>query len=112
MPHPVLFRLQVTEVVGVGCHLDGHVLDDLESVGPESHTLHGVVGEQSHLMDAQVAQHLGSAAVVALIGLEAEVDVGIDGVEAFFLQLIGRYLVHQADAATFLLQKIARKRQQ
>ena len=36
-------------------------------------------------MDAEVAQHLGTAAIVALVGLEAEMHVGIDGVESFFL---------------------------
>ena len=54
-------------------------------------------------MDAQVSEHLGSAAIVALVGLEAQVYVGIYGVESFFLQFIGRDLVHQSDAPTFLL---------
>ena len=46
---------------------------------------------------------MGTTAVVALVGLEAQVYVGVDGVEAFLLQLIGGNLVHQTDAATFLL---------
>ena len=54
-------------------------------------------------MDTQVAQHLGSAAIVALVGLEAQAEVGIDSVVALLLQLVGSQLVHEADAPSFLL---------
>ena len=75
MSHAVFLRLEIAEVVGVGCHLDGDVLHDFQSVGLQSDALDGVVRQQAHLMDAEMTQHLGAAAVVALVGLEAEVAI-------------------------------------
>ena len=49
-------------------------------------------------------QDLHADAVVALVGLEAEPLVGLDGVEPLVLQLVGADLVGQADAAPFLVQ--------
>ena len=83
--HAALLGLQVSQIVFVGCYLNGHVLNDLQSVCLQSHTLDRVVGQQSHLVYAEVAQHLGTATVVALVGLEAQVNVRIDGVESLFL---------------------------
>ena len=54
-------------------------------------------------MNAELAQHLCAAAIVALIGLESEMHVGIYRVVALFLKLVCCNLVHQAYAATFLL---------
>ena len=41
---------------------------------------------------------------IALVILEAEPEVGVDGVEALVLQRIGAQLVDQADAAPLLAQ--------
>ena len=78
MTHTLLFGLQIAQVVGIGFHLDGYVLYDFQSVGFQSHTLYGIVGEQAHLGDAELAQYLCATAVVALVRLEAEVHVGLD----------------------------------
>ena len=43
-------------------------------------------------------------AVVALVGLVAEGQVGVDGVEALILQVVGPQFIAQADAAAFLRQ--------
>ena len=69
--HPVLFRLEIAQVVGVGCYLDGHILDNLQPLSLESHALHWVVSQQAHLVDTQMPQHLCPTAIVSLIGLEA-----------------------------------------
>ncbi len=42
------------------------------------------------------------SAVVAQLGGEAELLVGLDGIEPFLLQLVGVNLRRQADAAAFL----------
>ena len=103
MPHAVSFGLEVAHVVLVRFNFDGYILYDFESVCFQSYTFHRVVGEQAHLMYAEVAEHLCAAAVVALIWLEAEVNIGVYGVVSFFLQLVGGNLVHQSDASAFLL---------
>ena len=102
--HPVSLGAQVFYVIPVRLDLYWHVLHYLKSIGFEAHTLGRVVGHQSHLVHAEVTQHLRATAIVALVGLESEVDVSVHGVEAvFLLQLIGGNLVHQAYAATLLL---------
>jgi len=103
MSHTCLFGLQITQIVLVWSYLDGHILDDFESVCLKTYTLHWVVGEQAHLVHADMAQHLCSTSVVALVGLESQVYVGVDGIKSLLLQLIGCNLVHQSDATTFLL---------
>ena len=103
VPHAVALGLAIPLVVLVGRYLYGHVLHNLQSVGFESYALHGVVGEQAHLVYAEMPEHLRSATVVALIGLESEVYVGVYRVVALLLQLVGGYLVHEPYAASFLL---------
>jgi hypothetical protein len=44
------------------------------------------------------AEDLRAGAVVAGVGGQAELEVGVDGVAAGVLQLVGLQLVHQADA--------------
>ena len=34
----------------------------------------------------------------------AQMEIGVDSVEPLFLKLIGAYLVHQADSASFLIE--------
>lgn len=103
VPHSLFFGLQIAQVVGIRHHFDRNVADNLQAVSLQADTLDGIVSEEFHLLDAELAQNLGSAAIVTLVGLEAEVYVGFHRVEAFFLQFIGGNLVHQSDAAAFLL---------
>ncbi len=52
----------------------------------------------------EIGQDLGADAVVAEVGREAERLVGLDGVLALILQLVGADLVVQADPPPFLLE--------
>ena len=103
MSHAGLFGLQIAQIVLVWSYLDGYILDYFESVCLKTHTLYGVVCQQSHLVHTKMAQHLSTASVVALIGLESQVYIGVNGVEPFFLKLVGCNLVHESDAAPLLL---------
>ena len=84
--HALLLRVEVTLVVGVGSDFNRHVLYNLESVAFESHTLHGVVGQQTNLADANLSENLRTHAVVSEVGVKAQMDVGIHRVESLFLQ--------------------------
>ena len=64
----------------------------------------GIVRHQPDLADAEVAEDLGAGAVVADVGREAELRVGLDRVVALLLKLVRLQLVEQADAAPFLQQ--------
>ncbi len=104
MSHAVSLGFEVSLIVFVGSGLDGDILYDFQSVGLQSDTFYGVVCHQAHFVYTEMAQHLCSAAIVALVGFESEVSVGIDGVVALLLlELVGGNLVHQSDAAALLL---------
>ena len=95
---------EVALVVFVGLYLDGHILHDLQSVGFEAHALDGIVGEEAHLVHAELAEYLRAHAVVPLVGVIAEVDVGVDGVIALLLELVGGDLGHESYAAALLIE--------
>ena len=87
--HAGLLGVHIETVVLVGLHLQRDVLDYLQAVAVEAGALHGVVGHQSHFLYSDNSQNVGSHAVVAFVGLEAEMYVGVDCVVAVFLQLVG-----------------------
>ena len=70
----------------VGRGLQRDPLDDLETVALEAAVLRRVVRHQPHRGDAEVDEDLRADAVLARIGREAELDVGLDGVAALVLQ--------------------------
>ena len=100
--HALLLGVEVTLVVGVGGDFDRHVLHDFESIPFQSHTLHRVVGQQTYFADADFSEDLSTHTIVAQVGVETEVNVGIDGVKPLLLQFVGGNLVHQSDASSFL----------
>ena len=61
-----------------------------------------VVGDQLHAGDAQVFHNLHGQVVLALVGLETEGNIGLDGVHAVVLERVSLDLVVQADAPAFL----------
>ena len=92
MSHAVFFCLQVLIIVLVRRYFDWNIFNNFKAVSLKAYTLCRIVGDKSHLVHAELAQHLRAAAVVALIGLESEMYVCINGIKAFFLQLIGSIL--------------------
>ena len=88
--------------MGVGGRLDRHLLGDREAVALEADDLFRVVGEDADAGQAEVAEDLGADPVVAQVGGQAELEVGLDRVGAFLLQLVGAQLVQQADPAPLL----------
>ena len=61
-----------------------------------------VVGEQSHRTNAGVREDLRSGAVVTGVCGKTELQVGVHGVRAVVLKLVGLQLVHQPDAASLV----------
>src|SRR5262245_1785018 len=93
-----LFRLgpRGAPVQVVGRRLDGKPLHDGEAVALEAHELARVVGQEAHPAHAQLREDLRADPVFALVGLEAERLVGLDGVLALVLELVGHDLVDEA----------------
>ena len=55
-------------------------------------------------MHAQIGENLCAHAVVALVGVVAQMDVGIHRVVALLLQFVGRNFGHEADAPSLLIE--------
>ena len=64
--------------------------------------LRGVVGEDTDRRQAEVGKDLRPDPVLACVGLEAELEVRLDGVEALLLQLVRAELVEEADPPALL----------
>ena len=80
MAHTILLRLHVEGVMLIGLDLQRKRLDDFEAVAFEAYALDGVVGEQAHLLDAELLEDLSADAVVTFVSLVTEVEVRFDGV--------------------------------
>ena len=100
--HALGLGAQVALVVGVGHVLDRDLLADAQPVALQAVDLLGVVGEDPDRAQPEVDEDLGADAVLAQVGGQAELEVGVDGVEALLLELVGAQLVEQADAAPLL----------
>src|SRR3989442_11041696 len=90
--HFLLLGLEVSAGILVGGDFEGYPLDDLEAVPPEGRELAGIVGQHADLPASEVAEDLRPDAVVPVVGLESELVIGLDGVPAPVLQLIGAQL--------------------
>ena len=82
MPHFLFLGLHVLQVFLAGDDFQRNAFRDLQAVAGQGDVLGGVVGDQLQFFQSQVAQDLGADAVVALVGLESQLDIGLDGVEA------------------------------
>jgi hypothetical protein len=86
MAQLLAFRREIAGVMRVGRDLDGGAGIDLEAEMAQRLDLGGVVGEQVERSDAKPVQDAGGDAVLALVGGEAEMRVGLYRVEALVLQ--------------------------
>ena len=91
-------------VEGVRGDHDGYDLVDAKTVTLQSGPLERVVGHQAHVANAQFADDACAHAVVAFVGLEAQLEVGVYRVESLVLQFVGVDLVAEADAAALLIE--------
>src|SRR6185295_10268250 len=66
--------------------------------------LRRIIGQEPHTRAAEDLQHARRDPVVALIIVEAERRIGIDGIEPGVLKPIGAHLVGEPQSATFLLK--------
>src|SRR3954447_9378398 len=104
--HALALRAQVVLVVRVGLDLQGHPLDDLDAEAVEPAELRRVVRHQPHRRDAEVGEDLRTDAVLAAVGRQPKLQVGVDGVVTLVLQAVGADLVTDADAATLVAAEV------
>ena len=87
----------------MGGDLGGDALGDADADGLEGGDFFGVVGDEADGGDAEQGEDGCGRVVLAAVGLEAELEVGLDGVQPLLLQLVGLELGHEADAAALLV---------
>jgi hypothetical protein len=74
-----------------------------DSGGLQRGDLLGIVRQQAHALDLEVAQNLGGHAVIAEVGFKIQAFVGFHRVGAAVLQFVGPQFVQQADTAPLLV---------
>src|SRR5215203_2485685 len=104
VPQLLLLRLEVAAGVIGRRDLERQPFDDGELVALDADQLARIVRQQAHRTDPEILQDLDADAVVALIGLETEPLVRLDGVESLILQLVGANLVGQPDSPPLLVE--------
>jgi hypothetical protein len=65
---------------------------------------HGVIGQHAHRQDAQILEDEGGRRILTLVGFVPYHQIGIDGVIAHILEVIGPQLVEDTDPASLLAQ--------
>src|SRR5208283_6103070 len=96
-------RFQVSDISRVRRDLDRHARN-VYSITAQTFYLVRIVGQQLHFADAEVAQYLRADPVVAQVLVEAEMQVGFDGVHPVVLQRVRANLVAEPDSATLLVE--------
>jgi hypothetical protein len=82
----------------------GDALDDAYARLFELAHFIGIIGEETYSSQAERFQRFRSKFIFAVVGREAELPIGFDGIESLVLELIGFNFVDQADAAALLRQ--------
>jgi hypothetical protein len=101
--HLLLFGAEVS-LEGLLRHdLGGDALGDGNACGLECGDLFGVIGDEANAGDAEELEDGGGHFISAAVGGVAELFVGLDGIAAVVLELVGTELGHEADAAALLL---------
>src|SRR5258708_18034981 len=104
----------MSELVALGPHVasallvgglnDRHSFVDAKAVPLESDHLARIVGDWTDRLETKVEQNLRADAVLAQIGLEPELLVGLHRVGPAILKLVCLELVEEADAPPFLVE--------
>jgi hypothetical protein len=83
---------------------EGDALRDRHPMILETLDFFGVVGQEADGVDPEVLQNLCADGIVPLVGPVSQHLIGLDGVVAFVLQVIGLQFVEEPNAATFLAE--------
>ena len=101
---PVALGAEVGLVVRVRHVLDRDLIGHGQPVTGQPGDLLRVVREDPDAREPEVDEDLRADPVVAQVSREAELEVGVDGVEALLLELVGAELVEQSDPPALLAQ--------
>src|SRR5215211_5151802 len=97
MPELLPLRPEVADVLRRRLRLERDAFADPQAVPLEPGALARVVRQQPHRADADVVEDLRADPVIALVRLEAQLEVRLDGVAPTVLQLVRPELVGDPD---------------
>ena len=104
MPQFFLLDLEIVNISLVGRRLNGLSFDDLHPVFFEPADFLRIIRQQTHLRDAQVAENLGTNAIIPEVFLKSKMEVGFNRVHALILEGVGPNFIGQSDPPAFLLE--------
>src|SRR5690242_7001115 len=107
-------RKQVAELIALRAHVSGtltvlrlhdrNAVVDAQPIALQANQLARIVRDRSDRANPEIEEDLRPDAIVAKIGLEAELLVRLDRIGAAILQLVRLELVEQAYTPPFLIQ--------
>src|SRR5512133_10520 len=103
MYHFVPLGLEIEFIVFVWFDFMRNILHDLKSIAFEPCPFNRIIGHEPDLSESQHPEDIGAHPVVTLIGIEAQVGVGLNSITSFFLQLIGSDFIEKANSSAFLV---------
>jgi len=104
VPELVLFGLEVAASKVGRRNFERNRFGNGEAVTLQPHEFPRVVGQQPHRLHAEITQDLCTDAIVALVCLETQTLVRLDGVETAVLKFVCADLVRKPDSPPFLIQ--------
>lgn len=104
MPHTVFLCMKITLIIFVRVYLDRHILGYLQTVSLKPHSFHRIIGKKPHFTHSYFAKNLRTNAIIALIRIVAEMDIGIDSIITLLLELICRYFRHKSYTTALLIE--------
>jgi hypothetical protein len=102
MTHLLALCFEIVPAGFVGAGDTGNALGDHHARGFQSTHFVGIIREQADRIHSQMPQDGAWQMVTSQVALEAKLLVGLDGIGAVILELIGTDLVHESDAPAFL----------
>ena len=102
--HAFFLGVHVAQVIWIGLNFNRDIFNHLETVSFKAYALDGIVCHQTHLSDTEEVEDLRADAIIAFVGFMTEVDICLNSVKAFFLELISSDFIHQAYTASFLIE--------
>lgn len=82
MSGALAFRSYIALIVGIDRSGQGEVIDDPDALRAQGRDLRGIVGHQAYACEAQVTEDGGGRLIASLVGGEAQVEVGVQGIQA------------------------------
>src|SRR5215204_6886688 len=104
VPSPVALGREITRILRCLAAESTLLRHDLEPRVSQGRYLIGIVGEDADTLDPELAQHHGREVEPATVGIEPKPLVGIVGVVAMRLQLVGTDLVADAIPTPLLVE--------